>query len=323
MGRFDLIQEVFVAKRRSAGQSDIDSIVELEKYNPYHDRLGRFSTAGSAASFTIRTKDPGKQHWANRAVVRERNRYQSESMGSGLKNQLDVKNAGSQKKTVHAVEDKIRHQNFESAALVDKDGNVVFSKDGAKSEVFFTPEEVAHMKGNVLTHNHPSSSMFSTADVNMFVQGELGEMRATNRSGTTYSIKTGNGYSKEYGELFVSVYDDISKIARKKAQDQLDALGYQEKVYNGEITVDQANADFRKVVRDDMVERCQKNAHLFGIEFSVQNRNVEKSMSYVSKQTSDSFREEDDGFVIDRGHEEEIDAAFDEWMEKNELKHKK
>lgn len=46
----------------------------VEKFNPYHDRAGRFSSAGAAASFTFRTKDPKKQHMADMAVAREKER---------------------------------------------------------------------------------------------------------------------------------------------------------------------------------------------------------------------------------------------------------
>lgn len=47
---------------------------EVEKFNPYHDERGRFSTAGAGISFTYRTKDPKKQHWADRAIERETER---------------------------------------------------------------------------------------------------------------------------------------------------------------------------------------------------------------------------------------------------------
>lgn len=52
-----------------------DEIEEIEKFNPYHDRLGRFTSAGGGAggpavSFTIQTKDPNKQHWADMAIAR-------------------------------------------------------------------------------------------------------------------------------------------------------------------------------------------------------------------------------------------------------------
>lgn len=47
---------------------------EIKKFNPYHDSRGRFSTAGGAASFTIRTRDPKKQHLAEGGIVREKER---------------------------------------------------------------------------------------------------------------------------------------------------------------------------------------------------------------------------------------------------------
>lgn len=49
---------------------NIDTIEEVGKFNPYHDSLGRFSTGHGAASFTVRTKDPNKQHWADMAIAR-------------------------------------------------------------------------------------------------------------------------------------------------------------------------------------------------------------------------------------------------------------
>lgn len=47
---------------------------EIEKFNPYHDSKGRFATADGATSFTWHTKDPNKQHWADWAKERERER---------------------------------------------------------------------------------------------------------------------------------------------------------------------------------------------------------------------------------------------------------
>ena len=51
-----------------------DTIEEVEKFNPYHDSLGRFATSSGYSSFTIRTRDPGKQHWADNAIAREKER---------------------------------------------------------------------------------------------------------------------------------------------------------------------------------------------------------------------------------------------------------
>ena len=49
--------------------------VELEKFNPYHDSLGRFTTASGAKSFTIRTRGGAyQQSMVDRAIEREKQR---------------------------------------------------------------------------------------------------------------------------------------------------------------------------------------------------------------------------------------------------------
>ena len=55
-----------VAKSESSAQT----FEEILKFNPYHDSRGRFATANGYASFTMRTRDPKKQHWADKAVSR-------------------------------------------------------------------------------------------------------------------------------------------------------------------------------------------------------------------------------------------------------------
>jgi hypothetical protein len=57
------------------GKSDpdrFDEIHEIEKFNPYHDRLGRFATANGAASFTYK---PGASTAHDRAIAREKERH--------------------------------------------------------------------------------------------------------------------------------------------------------------------------------------------------------------------------------------------------------
>lgn len=73
-----------------------DTIQEVEKFNPYHDAKGRFATAQGYSSFTIHTKDPGKQHMANRAIAREKER----NAAAGSKDEGKAK--------ITAAEDKIR-----------------------------------------------------------------------------------------------------------------------------------------------------------------------------------------------------------------------
>lgn len=55
----------------------------VEKFNPYHDRLGRFASGSNYASFTIRTRDPKKQHMADMAVAREKERNNGAGVAGG------------------------------------------------------------------------------------------------------------------------------------------------------------------------------------------------------------------------------------------------
>ena len=50
--------------------STIDLIEEVEKFNPYHDQIGRFTTPNGAFYFTTHTKDPKKQYLADAAIAR-------------------------------------------------------------------------------------------------------------------------------------------------------------------------------------------------------------------------------------------------------------
>lgn len=52
-----------------------DYIQEIQKFNPYHGKDGRFASSTGYASFTIRTKDPKKQHMADMAIAREKERH--------------------------------------------------------------------------------------------------------------------------------------------------------------------------------------------------------------------------------------------------------
>lgn len=42
----------------------------VEKFNPYHDQIGRFTDPYHFVTFTSTTRDPAKQHWANNATAR-------------------------------------------------------------------------------------------------------------------------------------------------------------------------------------------------------------------------------------------------------------
>ena len=296
-----------------AKQAPDESIDDLFKFNPYHDARGRFASSGAATSFTIRTKDPSKQHLADAAAARERER---DAAGGGAAPAEEKETPRMQ--SIHNVEDRIRNQNYESAAIIDKDGNELLFKDGAQSSVGFTPAECRMMKDSTLTHNHPRSSMFSDEDIQCFVRNEMEEIRATTREGVTYSVKRGEGYTKADGTVFLLEYQINSGLARATAQGELDARGFAEKIMRGEMSHTEANKEFGKVVTRELTTFCENKAPEYNLEFSVETRNVSKSASteeYVAKASGDG----DNSIVLDQKTEDLNDAAFNAWLEKNNI----
>lgn len=280
---------------------------EIIKFNPYHGRDGRFASANGATSFTFRTKDPGKQHLANNAIAREKERTAAAGSGSDTPRM----------KAIHSVEDKIRGQFYETAAVVDTTGKILFKKDGSEGQVGFTKAECKLMKDNTLTHNHPRSSIFSMEDTLCFAQNDMLEMRATTREGITYSMKRGEGYTKDKGLRFVIDYEGEYKAALRVAQMDLDRRFFYEKIMNGEITKDQANVEFGKVVAKEMVGYCNKHASRYGIDFSVEKRSV-KAKNNIEVYSAKSADKEEHEIILDKGTDEMTDAAFNEWMNKSE-----
>ena len=282
---------------------------EILKFNPYHDAKGRFTSANTATSFTFRTKDPSKQHLADAATERARERDAKAT---------ESKEESPRMQAIHDIEDKIRHQNYESAAIVDNDGNVLVNKDGSQRRVGFTPMERAMMKDNTLTHNHPGSSMFSEEDIHCFIGNDMLEMRATTREGATFSIKRGEGYSKVNGIEFMQDYQKNAKSARTLAQSELDAQGFADKIWRGEITQAYANKEFGKVVTRELTKFCESKASDYSLEFDIEKRDVGKSANaygyihsgYVSK---------GDEFILDEETERLNDAAFNEWLERHNI----
>ena len=279
---------------------------EILKFNPYHDERGRFTTADTATLFTIRTKDPDKQFLANEGIRREQARHEADLNGPRMK-------------TVHDIEDKIRNQDFESAACVDKDGNVLFFKNGGQSEVRFTDEEQALCKDNTLTHNHPSSSMFSPQDVNYWLDHDLQEMRVTTREGVSYSLSRGENFTKAHGEAFSFLYAMSREIAKGDAHEELDNRGFRQKLSNGEITQAEANAELCRAMARHQANFWKDKASDFNIDFRVETRKVTKAAGadYMVKASTG-----EETFVLDKDEEAWYKAAFEEWLNKDTHTHK-
>ena len=106
----------------------------------------------------------------------------------------DIKKKWNERKLYNKItntENEIRlNKKFETGVVLDRNGNVVIDKRGAKYSVEFTDEECAKMKDCIFTHNHPRGwqepekslgrigNSFSPADMYLAITHNVSEMRA-------------------------------------------------------------------------------------------------------------------------------------------------
>lgn len=136
---------------------------------------------------------------------------------------------GTPESKIRDVEQGIRYGSKETGVLLNPQGDVIFRKGGKERQVSFTRDEVAKMKDNVITHNHPTSmtakgayrlgSPFSMDDMSLAVRADVREIRAVSPHGYTYSMKRPKG---GWGTDWITVRAEYAKI-KKKAKRKTDA----------------------------------------------------------------------------------------------------
>lgn len=269
-------------------QSQIVEIVEVEKFNPYHDSRGRFSSANGYASFTTRTRDPSKQHMADAAVAREKERSATSAEAEEPKEAPKQEQPQEQpKNTISAtstkselpdsvlnkcqeVEAKTVSRKTEKMTLVDADGNVILEKSGGKGSVSFGAKEGFHMnESTTLTHNHPGEygGTFSGADVKVMVDYRLRAIRAVGKEGT-YSLertsKTNSNDSYDFNRAYQKQSDSLNYKMRTEYNSQ------KKKIARGETSVNDANqqlADYRTGLCNQQHEWLVQNAPKYGYNY--------------------------------------------------------
>lgn len=93
-------------------------------------------------------------------------------------------------KAVSGREAEIRNGDTEKLSIFDSTGKEVYRND--KGEKHSVTYDGSKAKDNILTHNHPSGSSFSTDDVMGAVRNDVAEIRAVG-SNRTYSLKRPKG----------------------------------------------------------------------------------------------------------------------------------
>lgn len=119
---------------------------------------------------------------------------------------------------VNVAEKKIYKDKVETAILLDSKGNTIFMESsGATNYVQFTPEQLSKMKGANLTHNHPSNSTFSGADISLLTYRELNSIRATGENRTYQLTKiNGNFPRNEFAKAFTEAYNRNKQTTDKE-----------------------------------------------------------------------------------------------------------
>lgn len=114
--------------------------------------------------------------------------------------------------SMRELEDSIRFNNVETGAIFkpnDLTNPIWVNKGNANSVNIVDARDKDLMRGNILTHNHPSSSPFSDADIMILLNDELSEVRAVSEL-ADFSMKTTDEY-----RLLMSSMNDAQKIVWK------------------------------------------------------------------------------------------------------------
>lgn len=153
----------------------------------------------------------------------------------------------------------IQAQEYETAILYNKYGEVLLRKDGKAHEVSFTEEELNKMKDAILTHNHPLGATFSPADIAMLKLAELSEIRAVGRDGI-YVLKNTKNWHKD-----LTTIEDIEKVYRK-IQEELEPEMW-EAYAEGKILDEDYNIIYQNKILEVMSER-------YGLDYTIERRTI-------------------------------------------------
>lgn len=175
----------------------------VKKFNPYHDKLGRFTTAGAATLFTYRTRSKTAQGAADKAAEREK-RLTAATMPTEA-----------QTKTLKGIETRTRNLKKEQFRVVDREGNIVMQKQGDEHSVTYKMGEAReYFPGNITIHNHPSGGTFSTPDLTDIGHGAT-EIRAAAPEGTYILRNTryGRKYDAAKEKTWFDMKEDLEKAS--------------------------------------------------------------------------------------------------------------
>lgn len=143
----------------------------IRKFNPYHDRLGRFATAPNGTSFTIASRQSNAQNKVDAAVARAKKQHKA------------IMPTERQERVLRILADNIRNLDHEEMYLVDRKGLILMQEVGTKGSVYYDEDYAEKLfAGNIVIHNHPNACSFSVNDLGAFEHSPA-EIRAVGAKG--------------------------------------------------------------------------------------------------------------------------------------------
>jgi hypothetical protein len=117
------------------------------------------------------------------------------------------------------IEQRIRTQRHESVVIVDAiTGALLMIHNGQTNRAQPTGTGLSHMRGNILTHNHPSGSSFSLQDLKTLCRSDLLEIRAAGthyRQPVTYRARM-NPHADISTKTMHIVYQEAATISMRR-----------------------------------------------------------------------------------------------------------
>jgi SPP1 gp7 family putative phage head morphogenesis protein len=125
------------------------------------------------------------------------------------KSTLELSNVES---TVQNYEKDLIKLKKEKAMSFDKNGNIIFEKNGEKAQVAFTKDELEKIRGSIFTHNHPGGGSFSDSDLKFACNLNLQEVRAAGKNGVYMArMKDGSQFPSKLSSTIQNKFNASNK----------------------------------------------------------------------------------------------------------------
>jgi len=181
-------------------------------------------------------------------------------------------------------EDEIADLKKGKLYIVDKNGNMLYTKTGSSSKIKINKDVLSKIKDNIITHNHTMGNpAFSSSDISLAIKFNAKQMRAV--SGKTNQIGIMTRPKNGWGNID---YNNIAKLYEQV--DQQIALENSSKILSEKL--DSAKAELEHYINVN-----KRISEQLGYKFNVVDlKRIKKSMKFYKSAVNDIM---DEPIIID------------------------